>query len=296
MTNQNNEKSKNGKRLALILIAILLLVAIAFGAYTYSRYVTQDSGRGSANVARWGFSLNVTSEAETTVSEDGDPFFAQSYENDGEAGTSNTIAVAQSNRGNIVAPGTKGNAVFTVSGTAEVNAQISMAISEISSDIYLTLVDADATGTTIEYHPVRFTLSQYSSGNWTALDGFSNLSVEEMQTMLTGEKATKIEVAANASATAYNFKLEWQWSFEPDTFVILNGETPVHFTKLEVNKLDTMLAQWSASLDGRAETITVTDTTSNKWTVTPSQDGGNWSDDIGFTVGVTIEQINTVVS
>lgn len=296
MTNQNNEKSKNGKRLALILIAILLLVAIAFGAYTYSRYVTQDSGRGSANVARWGFSLNVTSEAETTVSEDGDPFFAQSYENDGEAGTSNTIAVAQSNRGNIVAPGTKGNAVFTVSGTAEVNAQISMAISKISSDIYLTLVDADAAGTTIEYHPVRFTLSQYSSGNWTALDGFSNLSVEEMQTMLTGENATKIEVAANASATAYNFKLEWQWSFEPDTFVILNGETPVYFTKLEVNKLDTMLAQWSASLDGRAETITVTDTTSNKWTVTPSQDGGNWSDDIGFTVGVTIEQINTVVS
>lgn len=296
MTNQNNEKSKNGKRLALILIAILLLVAIAFGAYTYSRYVTQDSGRGSANVARWGFSLNVTSEAETTVSEDGDPFFAQSYENDGEAGTSNTIAVAQSNRGNIVAPGTKGNAVFTVSGTAEVNAQISMAISKISSDIYLTLVDADATGTTIEYHPVRFTLSQYSSGNWTALDGFSNLSVEEMQTMLTGENATKIEVAANASATAYNFKLEWQWSFEPDTFVILNGATPVYFTKLEVNKLDTMLAQWSASLDGRAETITVTDTTSNTWTVTPSQDGGNWSDDIGFTVGVTIEQINTVVS
>ncbi len=296
MTNQNNEKSKNGKRLALILIAILLLVAIAFGAYTYSRYVTQDGGSGSANVARWGFSLNVTSEAETTVSEDGDPFFAQSYENDGEAGTSNTIAVAQSNRGNIVAPGTKGNAVFTVSGTAEVNAQISMAISEISSDIYLTLVDADATGTTIEYHPVRFTLSQYSSGNWTALDGFSNLSVEEMQTMLTGENATKIEVAANASATAYNFKLEWQWSFEPDTFAILNGATPVYFTKLEVNKLDTMLAQWSASLDGRAETITVTDTTSNTWTVTPSQDGGNWSDDIDFTVGVTIEQINTVVS
>ena len=57
MTNQNNEKSKNGKRLALILIAILLLVAIAFGAYTYSRYVTRDSGNGEATVAKWGYTI-----------------------------------------------------------------------------------------------------------------------------------------------------------------------------------------------------------------------------------------------
>ena len=32
MTNQSNEKSKNGKRLALILLALLLIAAIAFGA------------------------------------------------------------------------------------------------------------------------------------------------------------------------------------------------------------------------------------------------------------------------
>ena len=39
MTNQNNDKSKNGKRIALILVALLLIAAIAFGAYTYSKYV-----------------------------------------------------------------------------------------------------------------------------------------------------------------------------------------------------------------------------------------------------------------
>ena len=55
--NQSNAKSK--KRIALILVALLLLAAIAFGAYTYSRYVTSGSGNGSANVAAWGYSLTV---------------------------------------------------------------------------------------------------------------------------------------------------------------------------------------------------------------------------------------------
>ena len=35
MTNQNNDKSKNGKRIALILVALLLIAAIAFGCQRF---------------------------------------------------------------------------------------------------------------------------------------------------------------------------------------------------------------------------------------------------------------------
>ena len=66
MTNQNNEKSKNGKRIALILLALLLIAAIAFGAYTYSKYVSSGNGSGSATVAKWGFTITVDDAKEYT--------------------------------------------------------------------------------------------------------------------------------------------------------------------------------------------------------------------------------------
>ena len=105
MTNQNNDKSKNGKRIALILVALLLIAAIAFGAYTYSKYVSSGEGQDSATVAAWGYTVTVGTGDDTGFG------FSQYYGADGEAdadGTSAVIAGITSDK-NVVAPGAKGS-------------------------------------------------------------------------------------------------------------------------------------------------------------------------------------------
>lgn len=103
MTNQNNDKSKNGKRIALILVALLLIAAIAFGAYTYSKYVSDASGSGTATVAKWGFNMSITDNS----ANGGDKFgFANDYSSSGTAQNSEDSAVISASAGstNIVAP------------------------------------------------------------------------------------------------------------------------------------------------------------------------------------------------
>ena len=111
MTNQNNEKSKNGKRIALILLALLLIAAIAFGAYTYSKYISEGNGGGTATVAKWGFNINVSS------AENRD--FSTRYDDTGYENAAG-VSIISSSEGNVVAPGAKGAIDFSLSGDAEV--------------------------------------------------------------------------------------------------------------------------------------------------------------------------------
>ena len=140
MTNQNNEKSKNGKRIALILLALLLIAAIAFGAYTYSKYISSANGTGSASVAKWGFTITASNVNDT----DDTNVFGQYYGTSGTEQDGKDNAVIAGASSEVVAPGAKGSFRFSVTGDAEVQATLKTEITKVAEDqdiqdVYLTL-------------------------------------------------------------------------------------------------------------------------------------------------------------
>ena len=268
MTNQtNNEKSKNGKRLALILVALLLIAAVAFGAFTYSRYITEKEGTGSATVAKWGFTANISAE---------DMGFSKMYKTDGTATTEAAEAVINS-KNTVVAPGAKGSVTFTVGGTAEVNAKITYALSAVGeagaiSDVSLTLKNGDAS---VTYNPIK----------WTLNDGTSDVSdvetLAEVQEYLEG--LTK-EIKAGTKLTATTYTLSWAWAFDNETPVTAGDST------LDCDDLDTLLGKLATQNQPVSDfsDYTAKDASGEDWIVT------GYSINVGFVLSITIEQINTV--
>lgn len=264
MTNQNNEKSKNGKRLALILIAILLLVAIAFGAYTYSRYVTRDSGTGSAPVAMWGYKVKIgNADSDYAANNNG---FAQNYEvreggSNATAATDNTNAVIArvTSEGNIVAPGAAGAVSFTVSGTGEVSAELVAAISA-TAQISIT-VQRSGGEETITYVPMVYTLTKADAeeplvtGTLGTVANYLNNGSEG------GQKALG-QFNPGTIVNAPEYTLSWEWAFTGD------NQTVGSYT-ITADALDTALGQIAAA-SGSADGITVLDTAGNTWTVSSS--------------------------
>ncbi|HIU61681.1 MAG TPA: hypothetical protein IAB69_03430 [Candidatus Coproplasma excrementigallinarum] len=277
MTNQtNNEKSKNGKRLALILVALLLIAAVAFGAFTYSRYISEINGTGSATVAKWGYTLTIGDGTENE-----DMGFSQFYGSQGTEVEGNTAAVIAgvTNDKNVVAPGAKGSVTFTVGGEAEVNAKITYALSAVGeaediSDVSLTLKNGDAS---VTYKPIK----------WTLNDGETNVvdaeTLDDVQEYLEG--LTK-EIKAGTELTATTYTLSWAWAFDNETPVTAGDST------LDCDALDTLLGKLAAQSQPVSDfsDYTAKDASGDDWIVT------GYSINVGFALSITIEQINTVVA
>lgn len=258
MTNQtNNEKSKNGKRLALILVALLLIAAVAFGAFTYSRYISEGSGTGTAQVAAWGF------EAKFTSPENSDMGFATDYNSAGPAaqgaGDLLVAAAGTESRNNVVAPNTKGNTTFSLTGTAEVAAEVTFTVEE-TSQVYITIADED--DNVYKYTPIVF-----------SYDTKANVSIEDINTAL---EPLNQKYAPNASVESATGTISWAWNYSYTessaaltlTKVSGNGAETIAITEDDVadnngvspvDILDTALGQLAAGKDVTKTTVSIGD-------------------------------------
>lgn len=247
MTNQNNEKSKNGKRIALILLALLLIAAIAFGAYTYSKYVSSGNGSGSATVAKWGFTVEM---------ENGDNAgFSTKYNNSGVAAVDGKAIVADTTtEGNVVAPGANGSLTFTVGGKAEVLAKISATV-EVNNEVSLTLKKGESESVT--YYPIKYTLNDGSS--YVVNAG----TMAQVKAYLEGESFTKT-IAAGDTLDSKTYTLSWKWIFEGENLTV--GES----TTVNCDELDTILGQIASNSES-PETYTISDSNGDPWTITASE-------------------------
>ena len=73
---QHKSERKNNRKTAVIVALLLALVALmCFGGYTFSKYVTSGSGTGTAQVAKWGYTIEVN----------GGNLFGKNYKFDGGA-------------------------------------------------------------------------------------------------------------------------------------------------------------------------------------------------------------------
>ena len=307
MTNQtNNEKSKNGKRLALILVALLLIAAVAFGAFTYSRYITEKEGTGSATVAKWGYVIDIGSAAQEGTS---DEFgFSQYYNKVQSSNTASVSAQAESNiiastSGKVVAPGATGSFTFSVSGKAEVAAQVSFGIEDGYSDIYMTLTTGAST--TIEYHPITFSMyAKATEGadaegySLTPVSGFENLTLKDFAAKLKDLEANKT-YKPGEEVTDVDYKIVWKWDFSPASLVINDGTANHTFVNSEdvsqIDQLDTLLGTAVANGVDSAPSGTVSDncsTKSHSWTVSSN----NYSYNLSFNFVVTVEQVQDIAN
>lgn len=234
MTNQNNDKSKNGKRIALILVALLLIAAIAFGAYTYSKYVENASGTGGASVAQWGFEVSITPAT------NGDSFgFSDDYSSNGAAQDSDTDAVISAystTDGNVVAPGANGGLTLSIGdGTAEVQAKFTASLTR-SESIYLTITGSDSTS--YRFYPIVYTM-----GATTGFDNVANtINALSKGSITPGQKIVETD-------TTYN--IEWEWAFEAASISLENqADDPAADLTINdrdiIDQLDTILGKLAA--------------------------------------------------
>lgn len=285
MTNQNNDKSKNGKRIALILVALLLIAAIAFGAYTYSKYVSSRKGQDSATVAAWGYTVTVGNGTDNSFG------FSQYYGADGEAdadGTSAVIAGIESE--NVVAPGAKGSTTITISGYAEVDAALSV-VAESTNNIYIEMTASGQTPGTLYYFPVLFSLESDD-------DQFTDITNQPLANVVAALEGLNEELQSSTSTTGTTttYTLSWAWAFEgtaesagqpQNTLWVSDGDGTysVHSTKItaaDVDKLDTSLGQAVTSVDLSNDSITV-----DGQPYTYNKDDCHTSLDLQITVSIT---------
>ncbi len=223
------KKTRGNKKLLVVLAMLFLLIAIfALGGYTFAKYITsQSTGTQQATVAKWGFVVNVNAN----------DLFSEQYKGEGvhatrdEAGVNVQVETAgTAAKNNLVAPGTKGEMTFSVTGKAEVLAKIAASIDTTTtgafSEVKLTGGDIAADG----YMPVKWTLKDSSDGTtYTDVTDCVGVSLATIATKLS--TSSSAEIAINTEVNKY-YKLSWEWVFEA-------GSTPDE--KEKNNKYDTIL-------------------------------------------------------
>ena len=117
------------------MLLIALIALMCFGGYTFSKYVTHGNGTGTAQVAKWGYTVDVNTSGifgEKCKKEAGATFSTITTSNDGLS------VKAESAGRNLVAPGTTGSMTFKVGGKAEVKARLYMGITP-NKDVVLKI-------------------------------------------------------------------------------------------------------------------------------------------------------------
>ncbi len=217
---QKTEKKDNRKSILLIALLLLLVAIIGFGGYTLSKYITSKETTGTAQVAKWGFNIEA----------DNSKLFGSEYKWNENATASTTdgtgtvtVKADTANTRNLVAPGTTGSMTFSITGKAEVLAQVKMEMKNVK-DITLTY------NTDQVYNPVKWTLTK--NGQAVVTDGTLAAVAESLNKQYNDTTAQPAVDGKYAPNTEINdvYVLTWKWAFEVD-------ET--------TDKLDTLLAAFA---------------------------------------------------
>lgn len=207
------KKARRNKRIVVISAMLVLLIAIlCFGGATFAKYVTSKNAKvEQATVAKWGF----------VVTANADDLFHDAYNNDNSAvdtwttPAANGVKVSADTKGNkIVAPGTSGSMTISISGTAEVAAQLTVTYDDTKTKDIKLEREASGSGDTavaeIKYYPVKWTLKK----DGTAIDAeVTGKSLSACLSKLASEFEDK-KYAPNETISSAVYTLEWEWAFE----------------------------------------------------------------------------------
>lgn len=222
MTQQKSERKNNKKTTVIIALLLALIAILSFGGYTLSKFVTSGGSTGKAQVAKWGYKMEI----------DGSNLFGKNYKYDGVASkiTKNAdgLTVKASGDYNVIAPGTTGSMTFKIGGQAEVNVLIAMGIHP-EKDVTLKLQKPDGEKMKeIVYNPVKWTLKK----NGDDVTGAINTTLHKVAGTFHSDPVvgTKKPGAVLEDTT---YELIWTWAFE-------GTET---FEGITADELDTILGR-----------------------------------------------------
>lgn len=225
---------KNMKRKALIVavMALLLVAILAMSVSTFAKYTTTTNiSSNSAAVAKWGFAASIQANdmfgdaygTATASVASKDTWVA----NSNEAGTLSVKATSGGTE--VVAPGTKGSMTFSITGTAEVLAQITVKVDASSKDVSLTKTEGNKT-----YNPIKWTLKK----DGVAVSGCENTTFSAITTYL--EAMDEVVDPAENYSKAGNYEISWVWALN-NSADMLNGAAD------SIDAADTMLGQAAIS-------------------------------------------------
>ena len=212
---------KSKKLITVMAMVLMATMVIGMGAMTYSRYVSSANMANpeTATVADWGYVLTINSA----------DMFGTKYEdgvvNESFAATDgDKIDVTSNATAQLVAPGTEGSMTITLSGNAEVLAQITFDVADGSKDVVLAY-DNDKT-----YSPIKWTLTKKVGTADATTIGTANTTLAAVIASLEAESA---KVAAGTTVAETVYTISWSWAL---------GELVD-----ENNKLDTALGMLQAN-------------------------------------------------
>lgn len=264
------EKNRMMRLASALLILTLLTTCMISG--TFAKYTTQATGEDTARVAKWGVTVNVTSD-----------LFADAYKDTSVEynGITATVKASAENQ-NIVAPGTTGTGLGVAStGTPEVSYEMKIKLNDTTAKMpSLKYTPKDATDASI-YEPVKFSVLN----DTTLIKG--DMTLADLITLFDGTNVIyKYDVGtkkyyvdsdgdgtidSTSSDTCPNIQIKWKWQFETGT-----GDNEKAFN----DKLDTILGELASStteFNNLPATIGSVDTTNSNtaanltWTVTATQ-------------------------
>ena len=222
MTHQKSERKNNRKTTVIIALLLALIAILSFGGYTLSKYVTSGGSTGKAQVAKWGYTLEI----------DGSNLFGKNYKFDDKASkvTKDTtgLTVKASGDYNVIAPGTTGSMTFKIGGQAEVVALIAMGI-DPKKDVTLKMQKAG--GGEIVYNPVKWTLKK----NGVEIPGMQNTTLHEVAGAfhdMIHNSASSVKNPGDVLADT-TYELVWEWAYEGDP----------EFPNITNDELDTILGR-----------------------------------------------------
>lgn len=215
MTQQKSERKNNKKTTVIIALLLALIAILSFGGYTLSKYVTSGGSTGKAQVAKWGYTMEI----------DGSNLFGKNYKFDGVASKTTTdttgLTVKASGDYNVIAPGTTGSMTFTIEGKAEVVALIAMGI-DPKKDVTLEMHKAG--GGEIVYNPVKWTLKK----NGVDVTGAINTTLHKVAGAFHDMTSNPVSSVKNPGdelkKTTYELVWEWPYEGEPEYPNITNDE------------------------------------------------------------------------
>ena len=228
---QNTQKKDNRKSIFVIALLLLLVAVIGFGGYTLSKYVTRKSEKGSASVAKWGYT--ITSDTTNLLGANYKYDNAQSTTVIATATDANlTVKASDNPQSNRVAPGTHGSMTFTIDGKAEVLAQLNVSMTGVK-DVKLTYTQKGVDGEK-EHTPVKWTLTFKNTENTTTTPVREGSLADIEMYFKNNAKNVTVKPGDTASING-TYTISWVWDFENKTPDATSEQ------KEETDSLDTLL-------------------------------------------------------
>lgn len=199
---------------SFLLVAVLISTSAISG--TYAKYVTKNSGKDNAQVAKFGVVINVADDLGMFNTE-------YDVEDDTYKGTG-TVSVKSESNVNMVAPGTKGNMTFNITGKPEVATRVAIKFGDTTNAVQLAagtytlpagaFEAAEKTVTTTEvYEPIKFYFGTDAITDATVY----NLTLSDLKDAMKTAFTVDYAPLHDFTAEGHTYYLGWSWAFEDDT-------------------------------------------------------------------------------